>query len=108
LTKKQTNIQKESAKKESLEEMEDFSFEVSSTFGDMEIVEEIPNEEDDELSEPLEDIPHKNTIKIISEKDMEIKEVPPPNYSTNFICVLHFRNKDYKKRKRIPTESIEE
>jgi hypothetical protein len=108
LTKKQKNIQKESAKKESLDELEDFSFEVSSTFGDMEIVEEIPNEEDDELSESLEDLPPKNTIKIISEKDMEIKEVPPPNYSPNFICVLHFRNQDYKKRKRIPTESTDE
>ena len=108
MTKEQTNIQKESAKKELEDEMDDFSFEVSSTFGDMEIVEEIQNEDDEELSEQIEELPPKNTIKIISEKDMKIKEVPPPNYSPNFICVLHFKNQDYKKRKRIPTESIKD
>lgn len=108
MTEKRIENQKEISNKESLDEEDDFSYEVSSTFGDMEIVEEILLEKDEELSESSEELPLKKTIKIISEKNMEIKEVPPPNYSPNFICVLHFRNMDYKQRKRVPTETHEE
>ncbi len=108
MTEKQLEKKDEKTTEESSNEVDDFSYEVSSTFGDMEIVEEILHEQDQELSEISEEIPLKKTIKIISEKNMEIKEIPPPNYYQNFICALHFKNKDYKQRKKILTELIDE
>jgi len=78
------------------EESLEFAYEVSSTTG----VEEIFDEE--EYQREMEEEPKRaSTIKIISEKDMEIKEALPPNFSPYLKCYLHFKGKDFVKRKRL-------
>jgi hypothetical protein len=78
----------------------EFTYEVSSTTSEVESIEEIIDEE--EFLEEKEEEPRKpSTIKIISEKDMEIKEVIPPNFSPYLKCYLHFKEKEFIKRKRI-------
>ncbi|NHJ48025.1 MAG: hypothetical protein FK733_09580 [Asgard group archaeon] len=105
MKEKKTKDLKKSNHKELLDNIEDFSYEVSSTASDMEIVEELQREDEQEI-DIEEEKPPRSSIKIISEKDMEIKEAIPPNYSTNFICVLHFKNKGYKQVKKLETEFI--
>jgi hypothetical protein len=103
LKEKKIKNPEKSKHKELLENIEDFSYEVSSTASDMEIVEELQSEDEHE-TEIEEEKPPRKSIKIISEKDMEIMEALPPNYSPNFICVLHFKNKGYKQVKKLETE----
>ncbi len=91
-----------------------FLYEVSSTNAKLEVIEELPANDDlerfDEQTlkdeEDLPPISHKKTIRIISEKDMEIKENPPPNYSPYFVCALHFKNQPYKKRKLLTIKQV--
>ncbi|NPE07762.1 MAG: hypothetical protein GNW80_05740 [Asgard group archaeon] len=82
------------------EEPLEFAYEVSSTTSEEESIEEIFAEEvyQEEIEEK-----HKraSTIKIISEKDMEIKEVIPPNFSPYLKCYRHFKGKEFIKRKRL-------
>ncbi|MGC9778336.1 MAG: hypothetical protein HZR80_03750 [Candidatus Heimdallarchaeota archaeon] len=87
----------------SKEESLDFAYEVSSLSNDEETIDEIFREND--LMEEFEELVEKpSTIKIISERAMEIKKVPPPNYSPYFRCILHFRGKNITKRKLLKTE----
>ncbi|NHJ41223.1 MAG: hypothetical protein FK731_14420 [Asgard group archaeon] len=72
MTEKQLEKKDEKTTEESSNEVDDFSYEVSSTFGDMEIVEEILHEQDQELSEISEEIPLKKTVRSISEKKIDI------------------------------------
>lgn len=90
---------KEKKSEEKENEPKDFAFEVSSTNSKEEELEAIFQEADvaDDLEE--EEVKKLSTIKIISERDMEIKEVPPPNYSPYFRCILHFKGKTITKRK---------
>lgn len=82
------------------EEPLEFTYEVSSTTSDDESIEEIFDEEENQ--EEIEEKPKRaSTIKIISEKDMEIKEVIPPNFSPYLKCYRHFKGKEFIKRKRI-------
>ncbi len=87
----------------SKEESLDFAYEVSSLNDDEETIEEIFRE-NDLLEEIEEEVEKPSTVKIISERDMEIKKVPPPNYSPYFRCILHFRGKNITKRKLLKTE----
>jgi len=77
----------------------EFAYEVSSTTGQVESIEEIFDEE--EMFEEIEEPKKPSTIKIISEKDMEIKEVVPPNFSPYLKSYLHPKGKEFIKRKRI-------
>ncbi|MCE7746660.1 MAG: hypothetical protein GPJ52_16150 [Candidatus Heimdallarchaeota archaeon] len=82
------------------EEPLEFAYEISSTTSDDESIEEIFDEEENQ--EEIEEKPKRvSTIKIISEKDMEIKEVIPPNFSPYLKCYRHFKGKEFIKRKRI-------
>ncbi|MCK5183145.1 MAG: hypothetical protein KAQ95_02480 [Candidatus Heimdallarchaeota archaeon] len=82
------------------EEPLEFAYEVSSTTSEEESIEEIFEEE--EYQEEIEEKPKRaSTIKIISEKDMEIKEVIPPNFSPYLKCYRHFKGKEFIKRKRL-------
>lgn len=98
--KKTDHVSKEVESKDKIDPNE-FAYEVSSTTGDVESIEEIFD--DEELHEDLiENEPKRSsTIKIISEKDMEIKEVIPPNFSPYLKCYLHYKGKEFIKRKRI-------
>jgi len=83
-----------------IEEPLEFAYDVSSTTSDDESIEEIFDEEENQ--EEIEEKPKRvSTIKIISEKDMEIKEVIPPNFSPYLKCYRHFKGKEFIKRKRI-------
>jgi len=83
-----------------IEEPLEFAYKVSSTTSDDESIEEIFDEEENQ--EEIEEKPKRvSTIKIISEKDMEIKEVIPPNFSPYLKCYRHFKGKEFIKRKRI-------
>jgi len=58
--------------------------------------------DEEENQEEIEEKPKRvSTIKIISEKDMEIKKVIPPNFSPYLKCYRHFKGKEFIKRKRI-------
>ncbi|NHJ33206.1 MAG: hypothetical protein FK732_10105 [Asgard group archaeon] len=82
------------------EESLEYAYEVSSKTGELESIEEIFDEE--EFHEENEEEPKRpSTIKIISEKDMEIKESIPPNFSPYLKCYIHFKGKEFIKRKRI-------
>jgi len=82
------------------EEPLEFTYEVSSTTSEEESIEEIFEEED--YQEEIEEKPKRaSTIKIISEKDMEIKEAIPPNLSPYLKCYRHFKGKEFIKRKRL-------
>ena len=84
----------EKKKTEHIQEQEKFNFEVSYSNDSNETIEEIRNLEEIEA-----DTQKQSTIKIISEKDIEYKVAPPPNFSKQFICILHFKDSDYKNRK---------
>lgn len=97
--KGETTSEKDVDSKDNEEPLE-FTYEVSSTTSDDESIEEIFEEE--EYQEEIEEKPKRSsTIKIISEKDMEIKEVIPPNFSPYLKCYRHFKGKEFIKRKRI-------
>lgn len=97
--KVETTNENEVGSKDNEESLE-FAYEVSSTTGEDESIKEIFDEE--EYQEELEEEPKKaSTIKIISEKDMEIKEVIPPNFSPYLKCYQHFKGKEFIKRKRL-------
>ena len=85
--------------------LDDFVFEKRSTSGQKEIVEELDStKSDDELQN---DSPKPKTIKIISERDITYKEAPPPNFSSRFSCILHFKGKDYRKRQKLEVAKLE-
>ena len=77
--------------------LNEFAFEKKSSTSQEEIVEEIATSEDRE--EITEEIPKAKTIKIISEKDIQYKKAPPPNFSSKFKCILHYKGGKYRKRK---------
>ncbi|HUT82006.1 MAG TPA: hypothetical protein VMZ29_12465 [Candidatus Bathyarchaeia archaeon] len=92
-----------------------FAYEVSSKGAKLEVIEELPTDDDLEdyndqtlEEENEEESPPKKTIRIISEKDMEIKEISPPNYSPYLVCALHFKNQPYKKRKLLKVKRLED
>jgi len=83
-----------------IEEPLEFAYDVSSTTSDDESIEEIFDEEENQ--EEIEEKPKRvSTIKIISEKDMEINKVISPNFSPYLKCYRHFKGKEFIKRKRI-------
>jgi hypothetical protein len=99
-SKKNPTASKDDTKTDDNEENMEYAYEVSSTSGEVESIEEIFDEE--ELQEEMiEEPPKPSTIKIISEKDMEIKEVIPPNFSPYLKCYIHPKDKEFIKRKRI-------
>ena len=77
--------------------LNEFAFEKRSSTSQDEIVEEIVTSED--VEEITEEIPKVKTIKIISEKDIQYKKAPPPNFSSKFKCILHYKGGNYRKRK---------
>lgn len=85
-----TKIEKEAPENEEGNLDEQFQFEVASSDGSQEKIEELPEEVEQEP-------PRRKTIKILSEKDMEIKEIQPPNYSPYLLCFLHYKDSSYKK-----------
>ncbi|MFW9923271.1 MAG: hypothetical protein ACFFDW_08315 [Candidatus Thorarchaeota archaeon] len=75
---------------------EKFSYEKSSNDLSSEKTAELtPQEKINDSSEKMK----QKTIKILSEKDLQYKEAPPPNFSSFLTCVLHFKGQEYKKRK---------
>ena len=84
----------EKKKEDNKQEHDQFTFEVSFSDDSREMIEELYNFEETQI-EPQK----QSTIKIISERDIEFKVAPPPNFSKQFKCILHFRDSDYKKRK---------
>ncbi|TET31169.1 MAG: hypothetical protein E3J70_02755 [Candidatus Heimdallarchaeota archaeon] len=97
--KVETTTENEADTKDNEEPLE-FAYEVSSTTSEEESIAEISDEEG--YQEELEEEPKRaSTIKIISEKDMEIKEVIPPNFSPYLKCYQHFKGKEFIKRKRL-------
>ncbi|MBN1331167.1 MAG: hypothetical protein JXA54_16970 [Candidatus Heimdallarchaeota archaeon] len=112
----QKELGKEKTSPEDNSKEELFTYEVSSTSSKLELIEELSeDDESEELKEQLFEekqavtsISPKKLIRIISEKDMEIKENPPPNYSPYFVCALHFKNQPYKKRRVLMLKQLEE
>jgi len=97
--KVETTTEDEADNKDNEEPLE-FAYEVSSTTSEEESIAEISDEE--AYQEELEEKPKRaSTIKIISQKDMEIKEVTPPNFSPYLKCYQHFKGKEFIKRKRL-------
>ncbi len=95
----ETTSESEAETKDNEEPLE-FAYEVSSTTSEEESIEEIFD--DEEYQEEIEEKSKRaSTIKIISEKDMEIKEVIPPNFSPYLKCYRHFKGKEFIKRKRL-------
>ena len=86
------------------ESFDEFNFEVSSRDG----LREFLTEMDEEDKEQEEEVPKQSTIKIISERDIQYKEAPPPNYIPYFKCILHFKDSDYRNRKSLDVASEEE
>ncbi|NHJ03516.1 MAG: hypothetical protein EAX90_01735 [Candidatus Heimdallarchaeota archaeon] len=84
----------EKKKEDNKQEHDQFAFEVSFSDDSREIIEELDNFEETQ-NEPQK----QSTIKIISERDIKYKVAPPPNFSKQFKCILHFRDSDYKNRK---------
>lgn len=85
---------KEKKKKVNKQEHDEFAFAVSFSNDSREIIEEL-----DDFEEIQTEPQKQSTIKIISERDIEFKIAPPPNFSKQFKCILHFRDSDYKNRK---------
>ncbi len=79
------------------DEFDEFTFEISSSNANDEIIEEI--ESLDLIDENIEDKPKQKTIKILSERDIQYRESPPPNYYPKFKCILHYKGGNYRKRK---------
>ena len=92
---------KEKEKQESEDNFDKFTFEVSSSESEREIINELELTEFEDIVE--EESPKPKTIKILAERDIKVKENPPPNYSNKFKCILHFKNKDYKQRQLLKT-----
>ena len=95
-------LQKESEK-------EDFAFEKKSKNGKKETVEELKAKNNaEEIEEDLvedevevEPKPKRRPIKIISERDIQYREAPPPNFSPYFKSYLHYKNSRYKEHKKL-------
>lgn len=84
---------------QSNDEFNEFAFEISSSNANDEIIEEI---EDFNLKdEHIDEKPKPKTIKILSERDIQYRECPPPNYYSKFKCILHYKGGNYKKRKML-------
>ncbi len=64
------------------DEFDEFTFEISSSNANDEIIEEI--ESLDLIDENIEDKPKQKTIKILSERDIQYRDCPPPNYYSKF------------------------
>lgn len=74
---------------------EAFQFEKSSYDIEEEQIEELSP---GETKDPPVSKKNHSTIKILAERDIQLKEAPPPNFSPYFTCVLHFKDKNYKER----------
>jgi len=90
-------------------EKEDFAFEKKSKDGKKETVEELKaKNNDEEIEEDLveeevevEPKPKRRAIKILSERDIQYREAPPPNFSPYFKSYLHYKNSRYKEHKKL-------
>lgn len=88
------------------ESEEEFSFEKSSNDMSTERIAQLTPE--NQVNDFSLEKPKQKTIKILSEKDLQYKESSPPNFSSFFTCVLHFKGQEYKKRKLLELARKEE
>lgn len=91
---------------QSNDDFNEYTFEISSSNCRDEIIEEI--ESFDLMDQNIDENPKPKTIKILSERDIQYKESPPPNYYPKFKCILHFKGGDYRKRKMLKIANQEE
>ncbi len=91
---------------QSTDDLNEFAFEISSSKGKDDIVDEI--ESFDLIDETIEEKPKSKTIKILSERDIQYKEAPPPNYYPKFKCILHYKGGNYQKRKMLKVAHLED
>ena len=90
-------------------EKEDFAFERKSKDGKKETIEELKTENDiEEIEEDfveeeveVDQKPKRRPIKILSERDIQYREAPPPNFSPYFKSYLHYKNSRYKEHKKL-------
>ncbi len=84
---------------QSTDNFNEFAFEISSSNSKDEITDEIENF--DLKDEAIDEKPKPKTIKILSERDIQYRESPPPNCYPKFKCILHFKGGNYRKRKML-------